>query len=149
MESAWSAAVVASIGLFASVLTASLSYFFTKRSQRANEERRIKEEFYRQFIKALSDVAIENKDAEANFRLATAFNTLLLIGSPEVVSVLMELHRHIKAMRTTAGGTHQSRAEHDALIGRLIKAMRLDLFGHARVNRDFPEINLVGGGNQR
>jgi peptidoglycan/LPS O-acetylase OafA/YrhL len=57
--------IVAMIGLLASVIAASLSYYFTKKYQLKMEERRLKEEFYKLFIKALSDVAINNKDSEA------------------------------------------------------------------------------------
>ncbi len=60
-----STVIVATIGLLASVSTASLSYYFTKKHQLEMEERRLKEEFYKSFIKALSDVTIDNKDDEA------------------------------------------------------------------------------------
>ena len=57
--------LVASISLFASVITASLSYHFTKKHQLKMEERQLKEEYYKSFIKALSDVAIDNYNNKA------------------------------------------------------------------------------------
>jgi hypothetical protein len=54
--------VVASVGLLASVITASLTYYFTKKHQLKMEERRLKEESYRKFIKALSDMALDNSE---------------------------------------------------------------------------------------
>lgn len=67
-------------GLFASAFTAFISYFFTKKHQMRIEERRLKEEFYKNYIKALSDVAIDNKSDEAQKRLSECFNTSLLIA---------------------------------------------------------------------
>jgi peptidoglycan/LPS O-acetylase OafA/YrhL len=62
--------IIAAISLFASVVTASLSYWFTKKNQMRLEERRLKEEYYKAFIKALSDVAIDNRDTAAQKRLS-------------------------------------------------------------------------------
>ncbi len=77
--------IFATIGLLASVVTASMSYYFTKKHELKMEERRLKEEYFKKFLKALSDVAIDNKNEKALNRLSEGFNYLLLIADAEVV----------------------------------------------------------------
>jgi hypothetical protein len=88
--------IIASISLLASVITAALSYYFTKKHQLKIEGSRLKEEYYKSFIKALSDVAIDNKDNEAQRRLSEGFNSLIVIGRPAVVKKLMEFHDFVR-----------------------------------------------------
>ena len=65
------------------------------------EERRLKEEFYRSFIKALSDVAIDNKDDDAQKRLSEGFNSLLLMANANAVRKLMDFHDFVRIENTT------------------------------------------------
>lgn len=147
MESSSTTIIIASISLLASVITASLSYVFTKRSQRLNDEKRIKEEFFRQFVKALSDVAIDNKDKNAQINLSESINTLLLIGSPGVVRALMKFHSHVSIENNKVDRNSIEWLNiHDHLLGELFKQLRLDLFGGNKVNAGFPDIRLVGRG---
>lgn len=150
MDTAWSAIIVASLSFLASVVTASLSYAFTKRNQILNDARRIKEEFYRQFVKALSDIAINNSDTKAQTLFSESINTLLLIGSPGVVRSLMEFHNHVRSENTTIPRESNEWLElHNHLLGELYKELRLDLFGHRSINKNFPKIHLVRRGPRK
>ncbi|WP_231384486.1 hypothetical protein [Leptospira alstonii] len=145
MDYYFNSILAASISILASVITASSAYYFTKRSQQLNDERRIKEEFFRQFIKALSDLAIDNSNRSASLAFSESINILLLIGSPGVVKALMNFHNYIRSDKTKTDGSSEQRDLHDELLRDLIKELRLDLFRNFKVNKNFPEIHLVGG----
>lgn len=81
--------LVAVLGLLASVVSASVTYYLTKKQQFSLEERRLKEEFYRNFVKALSDVAMNNSDDAAVDRLSDGFNTLTLVANKEDAACIL------------------------------------------------------------
>ena len=136
--------IIATLGLLGSVLTASLSYYFTKKHQFKMEERRLKEEFYKMYVKALSKVANDNKDPIAENELVNAYNQLLLIGNPEVIQKLIGYHDLIRRDVESIPRNSQAWLEqHDKLLTEMINAMRTDLFS-ARM--DIPStIHLIRG----
>ena len=138
--------IVASISLFASVITASLSYHLTKKHQLKMEERRLKEEYYKSFIKALSDVAIDNYDNKAQKKLSEGFNSLIVMASPKVVKVLMKFHNFIKPTNTIIPrDSKEWSIEHDNQLQKLIKTMRQDIFGKEKNIDDYiSQVHLVG-----
>lgn len=137
--------IVASVGLFASVITASLSFFLTKRLQFKMEERRIKEATYTEFMKAMSDVALA-PEQDSGERFAHSFNALLLTANPDVVRHLMVFHEHVKfSNQKKRSNPEEWLTEHDRLLRELLIAMRADLFATRRKPANFPEIHLVGG----
>ncbi|MEW6042377.1 MAG: hypothetical protein AB1633_12735 [Elusimicrobiota bacterium] len=140
--------IVPIVGLFASVLTASLTYWYTKRSQLQVETRRLKEEYYRSFIKAFSDVAINNSDNEAQKRLSEGFNSLIVIGSPDVVKQLMRFHNFIRISNVEIPrDSAQWLMHHDELLKELIKAMRQDIYGkESNIDMYISDVHLVGKG---
>ncbi|WP_232410873.1 hypothetical protein [Leptospira kirschneri] len=105
----------------------------------------MKEEFFRQFIKALSDLAIDNHNRDASIAFSESINLLLLIGSPGVVKALMNFHNYIRADKTKTERVLNQENLHNELLCDLIKELRIDLFRNAKVNKNFPEIHLVGG----
>jgi len=138
-------AIVASIGLFASVSSASISHYLTKKHQFAMEERRIKEEYYKYFIKALSDVALNNKDDEALKRLSEGFNSLILFADSSVVEKLMDFRNFIEKKNQTRN-TEEWVKKQDALLTSLIKEIRIDLYN--KEEKSFPQIHLTGTGKK-
>lgn len=138
--------ITGAIGLLASTVTASLAYYFSKRQQVTSENRRIKEEFYREFIKALSDVAQDNKDQEAQSKLAEGFNTLILVGSADVVNHLMAFHDFVKRSNSEFSRDSEDWSKkHDALLTALIKTMRDDLLGSHADSARIVGVHLIGG----
>lgn len=140
--------IVASISLVASVVTASLSYYLTKRQQIKSEERKLKEEYYRLFIKAMSDVAVNNNDQDAQKKLSEGFNSLIVIGSPEAVFELMRFHNYIRAEnKKVSRDTPEWIAMHDSLLRDLVKAMRRDIFGKEKdIDKFLLDVHLTGRG---
>jgi hypothetical protein len=138
--------IAGAIGLLASTVTASLAYYFSKQQQFASENRRIKEEFYRQFIKALNDVAQDNKNQQAQSKLAEGFNTLILVGSADVVNRLMAFHNFVKPSGPDIDrNSEQWSRDHDELLTELVRSMRDDLLGKASGSAKITGVHLVGG----
>jgi hypothetical protein len=143
--------IVASISLLASVITASLSYYLTKKHQIKTEERKLKEGYYKSFIKALSDVAIDNYDDEAQKRLSEGFNSLIVIAGPNVVRELMEFHNFIRPENTIIHRDSEDWSiEHDNRLRKLIKAMREDIFDKEKdIDKYISKVHLVGKAPKR
>ncbi|MCB4790329.1 MAG: hypothetical protein LHV68_00415 [Elusimicrobia bacterium] len=139
--------IIAVIGLIASVVTASLSYYFAKQQQIKIQERRLKEEYYKSFIKALSDVAIDNKSDEALIKMSEAFNSLIVMGSPEVVEKVMDFHDFVKPSNKEINRLSQEWLQkHDQLLREMVIVMRKDLFGKEKnINNYLHNVHLVGG----
>jgi hypothetical protein len=138
--------VLSIIALVASVITASVTYYLTKKQQFALEERRLKEEFYRGFVKALSDVAMDNSDEAAIDRLSNGFNTLTLVANKEVVALLMEFHAFVSKKNSIPRDSPEWATRHDKLYTELIRQMRGDLFGRMEEVASFPPVHLAGRG---
>ncbi len=128
--------VIALVGAFVTIVTALLTNYFTKKNQLRFEERKLKEEYYTNYIKAISaNVLLKGEDGE----LDDAQNRLLLVGSADVVKALMAFFDRIKPSSPPLAGN-----EHDRLLTELIKAMRADLYGRKAVNKGFPLVHLSG-----
>lgn len=128
--------IIAIVGAFVTIVTAILTNYFTKRNQLRFEERKLKEEYYTNYIKAISaNVLLRGADGE----LDDAQNRLLLVGSADVVKALMTFFDRIKPSSPPLAGN-----EHDLLLTELVKAMRADLYGRKAVNKGFPLVHLSG-----
>ena len=140
--------ILAAIGLLASVITASLSYVFAKSREIAMKNRQLKEEHYREFMRAMSDVALDNKSHAALDRFADSMNTITLVGGGPVVHAVMELHDWIREGNTSVERNSEEWVKrHDDLLNDVVKSMRMDLYGkHPNPNKHFPRIHLVGSG---
>jgi hypothetical protein len=141
--------VVAIIGFSASIVAVSLSYFFTKRHQFKMEERRLKEEHYKAFIKSVSDLAIDKDKDEVQRKYADTINSILMIGNSQVVRVLMDFHNFTKidsAVKAEEVNTPAWKARYNVELTKIIKVMRKDLFGNNYDDEKvFPtEIHLAG-----
>lgn len=127
---------IAVVGAFVSIITAIITNYLSKRNQLKFEERKLKEEYYTNYVKAISrNVLMQDEHAE----LDDAQNRLILIGSPKVVRLLMDFHDKIKLSAPPITGE-----EHDHMLTELIKAMREDLYGSKKINNGYPTIHLSG-----
>lgn len=128
--------IVAIVGACVTIITAIITNYLTKKNQLKFEERNLKQEYYTAYVKAISDnVLMKDEFAE----LEEAQNRLILIGSSEVVSILMKFHDKIKPSSPPITGR-----EHDEILTELIKAMRCDLYGTKKINDGYPLIHLSG-----
>ena len=136
--------IVPLVSIVVAIISASLSYYFTKRLQMKADERRLKEEYYQKYINAVSEVAINNDDLSALNKLADSHNKITLIGSSNVVLKAMNFHTYLVNCKR---GKAFSLQKHDEMLTDLIKAMRLDLYKKKNTNKDYPIIHLSGKGN--
>ncbi len=136
--------IIAIIGLLGS-LTA---YYFTKKQEIEAEQRKLKQEYYKNFIKALSDVAIDNFDDDAQKRLSESFNSLIVIAAPKVVQRLMGYHNFVRVENTEIDRDSKQWAEkHDELLRVLIAEIRKDIYTNERSGRAdafLSQVHLVG-----
>lgn len=123
-----------------------ITYYLTKKQERESEERKIKQEYYRLFIKALSDVAINNKDHDALRRLSESHNSLIVIAAPAVVQALMKFHDFIRPSNNEIPrGSQEWLTKHDQLLRIVIKEIRKDIYGNEKdINSYLSEVHLVG-----
>lgn len=128
--------IVAIVGAFMAILTVIITNYLTKRNQLKFEERKLKEEYYTNYVKAISNNVLMKDD---HAELDDAQNRLILIGSAEVVRILMQFHDKIKPSAPPLSGK-----EHDRILTDLIKAMRTDLYGTKKINNGYPIVHLSG-----
>ena len=128
--------ILATVGAFVTMLTAIVTNYLTKKNQLKFEERKLKEEYYTNYVKAISHNVLMKTDHE---ELDDAQNRLILIGSSDVVRILMQFHDKIKPSAPPL-----SFDEHNRILTDLIKAMRADLYGTKKINDGYPIIHLSG-----
>jgi len=130
------------IGVITAIITASLSYYYTKKNQLNADERRLKEKYYLAYIQAVSDIVVSRDIEQARDNLAEAQNQLLLIGSVDVVSNILKFHDYIKPSGQKEHGF--SIEEHDFLLTEIMKSMRMDLYKNKNINLNYPIVHLSG-----
>ena len=136
----WIDLLVPIIGVMVAVISASLTYFFAKKQQIAADERRLKEKYYLNYIKAVSNFVVSDNFDKACDQLSDAQNQLLLVGNPEDVHKLMIFHDYVKI----SNQQNFVSEKHDELLTDLLKSMRNDLYKNSKVNLGYPIIHLTG-----
>ena len=136
----WAQLLVPIIAIVAAIITAALSYYFTKKQQILADERRLKETAYLDFIDALNHNIMDDNIEEARERLAVARNKLLLIADVDVVKNLCRFTDYIACDRK--GEIVQT--EHNQLLTEMLKSMRKDLYGKKHINDSYPLVALSG-----
>ena len=137
--------IVALLATFTAIVTAIITDSLNKHSKLKFEERKLKEQYYLEFIHALSENMNNSKSAEATIRYNHAFNNLTIIASPKVLSSLYEfadlLINHLK------NNVADYETQYTKAFTSLIKAMRSDLYGSksSKVNKGLTEIYLISG----
>ena len=136
--------IIALIATFSAIITAIISNSLSKRNTLKFEERKLKEQYYLEFIHALSENMNTTNTEEATIRYNHAFNNLVVIANSKVLSALYEfsdlLIGHIK---------HNNIEDYDNQYTRkltnLVKEMRADLYGvnSKKVNQKLPDIYLI------
>ncbi len=131
--------IIAILSTFTSIMTLIITNYLSKRNQLKFDERKLKEEYYINYVKALSENVLSTDFNSARNSISDAQNKLLLVGSGEVVQNLMIFHDAVKPSSKELTGE-----EHDLLLTKLIKSMRSDLYNDRKVNKHYPVIHLTG-----
>lgn len=135
----WIQLLVPVISIFAAIITAAFSYYFTEKSKTSARAKLLKEKCYIEYINAISNNVLSDDVETARNRLSEATNQILLIGSSEVVQNLRLFTEYI-------GPTNIDfkQIQHDQLITNLIKSMRKDLYKKRKTNQGYPQIAVTG-----
>lgn len=113
---------VAVISAAAAVVAPAVSFYLTKRKERAADWQKYKFEQYRDFLTSLSGIVGTDSTPEGNLRFAAACNTLHLLASRHVLAALHEFQNEIRV-----SNPRRSDERHDALLSRLVWEIRNDL----------------------
>lgn len=138
--------IVALIATFTAIITAIITDFLNKRSRLKFEERKLKEQYYLEFIHALSENMNNLESTEATIKYNHAFNNLAIIASPEVLLSLYELaNLMINHIKNNNVSDYENK--YTKLFTVLVKEMRSDLYGKksGKVNKGLNEIYLISG----
>lgn len=123
-----SAVVIAAVvSAAAALLVSSLSFAFGRRQQRENDWRKIKLDLYREYVAALSGIIEGRESAEAQKSYSDAANMLSLVASMPVLEALYAF-----LDENSWRNLNRTRDRHDALLNRLLRAMRDDLDPNGR-----------------
>lgn len=138
--------IIALIGTITAVITVSLTNYFNKKNSLKLEERKIKQDYYIQFIKTLSDSMNNLESDDVVIAHNHAYNNLMLVASPSVIRAVNEYQslviNHIKGCIEC-----DYPKQHDKLLSRCFQEMRVDLYGHKnKINKEYPdEITFLSG----
>lgn len=137
--------IVALLATFTAIITAIITDYLNKRSKLKFEERRLKEQFYLEFIHALSENMNNLESSESTIRYNHAFNNLTLIASPKVLLALYEYSDLvIKHLKDDSIINYEK--QYTKAFTKLIKEIRLDLYGNKlNINKGLNEIYLISG----
>ena len=138
--------IVALLATFTAIITAIITDFLSKRSRLKFEERKLKEQYYLEFIHALSENMNDLESVEATIKYNHAFNNLAIIASPEVLSSLYELtNLMISHIKNNSVPDYEN--QYTKLFTILVKEMRSDLYGKksGKINKGLNEIYLISG----
>lgn len=136
--------IVALLATFTAIITAIITDFLNKRSKLKFEERKLKEQYYLEFIHALSENMNNTESSEATIKYNHAFNNLTIIASPKVLLALYDLaNLMINHLKNNNVVDYEIR--YTKKFTNLIKEMRSDLYGSKSINKELTEIYLISG----
>lgn len=141
---------VAIISAIAVIVTAIITHRLTRKNQIKFEERKLKETYYIQYIKALSDNINIDDPKEAMRILHYAHNNLLLVASTDVVNKLI----YFTDMITLSGekycktynikkNSKEYQDEYAKRLTELMIAFRYDLLGKRKNDKSYPTVKLL------
>lgn len=133
--------IIAILGTFTTVITVCLTNYFSKKNELKFAERKLKETYYLEYIKGLSDNANYN-NKEATLEENKAFNDLILVADVKVLNKLYEL-QDMRIQQIKYGNVENYNKKFEQLLTELVIEMRTDLYG--KREREFPNIYLLGG----
>lgn len=138
--------IIAIIGTITAVITVSLTNYFNKRNLIKLEERKIKQDYYIQFIKTLSDSMNNLESDDVVIEHNHAYNNLMLVASPKVISAVIE-YQDLVINHVNGSTECDYSLKHDKLLSRCFKEMRVDLYGDRnKINKNYPdEITFLSG----
>ena len=139
MDSATLAATISgAIPVIVVVLGAGLTYFFTKRREREADWRKVKLEYYREYIASVAGMVEGRATPESHLRYTDAVNTIPLVASPSVLKAIYAYEDEISVRNT-----ERSDSRHDELLNRVVHALRQDISDVPDREGEYPAFRLI------
>jgi hypothetical protein len=137
--------ISALIATFTAIVISIISNHLNKRSTLRFEERKLKQQYYIEYIQALSENMNNLDSDEATIRSNHAFNNLIVVASSKVIVALYEYNdlqiKHLKYNSVENYPEKFIRA-----LTKIVQAMRSDLYGNRkRINDNLPDIYFLSG----
>ena len=133
--------LIAIIGAIAGLMTAALTYAFTKRREREADWRKLKLEMYREFTTAMAGMAEGDATSKDKMRFNVASNSLHLIASKSAVDALDAFRQEI-----SMSNQNRSTETHDRLLSLLFWEIRQDLGNVPTENPESFKVKLYTSG---
>jgi len=135
-DSIWAALIAA----FASILVASLTFYFTKKHEREANLRNEKLNHYKVLFSAMSDLAVDGTNkSDAGMRFSLAVNTIALAAPQKVINALMSFHNEV-----SSSNANRNIERHNELLKELLLAVRKDIGLAKGDNKDTFNFHLIG-----
>jgi len=124
--------------ILVALVTAVLTYVFTKHREREADWRKLKLELYKEYVSALSGIVEGLATDEGHVRYVNAVNTLMLVAPSSVMRSLYAMLDY-----TNSTNAHRSLEQHDKLLSALIHAIRRDMDATGRHDVDLINFKLI------
>jgi hypothetical protein len=125
------------IPVMVAIVAVILTYVFTLWREREADWRKVKLEFYKEFMIAFARNVEGRATREDIIRYHDALNTIALVASPKVMQALNDISDENSFMNP-----NRSQFRHDKLLNDPLKAMREDISPRLSRNGELPEFKL-------
>jgi hypothetical protein len=134
--------IVAIIGAIVAVVSATLTYFFTKERERQAELRKTKMIRYDDLVKYLTKLVQSRAEEETGRNFIDAYYRA---GAYASKNVLNACHKLLKKLETKGHGPLQSIGEIETLVDDIYNAIRKDTLGPKEADHEFRAYHLRDG----
>jgi hypothetical protein len=116
------ALLAAAISGVVSIAVVVVSYVLTKRKEREADWNKVKLEYYREYMSAVSGMVEGRDTVESHIRYTDAFNTIVLVASPAVLDAVEAYQEE-----TSIKNAHRNDQREGELYSRVVNTLRADL----------------------
>jgi len=123
--------------LAVSVIVAAVSYWFTKTEDQDADLRKLRFDFYREFVVAFAQMTDEHATEVERIRFNTATNAMYLAGTPEVLKALSDFRKAIGYRNELVGEQKQEQfiEKYTKLLWVIRKDLKLPTVGDSTAFR--------------
>ena len=137
--------IVPIVSVVVAILSASLTYYFSQKAKATMDERKLKESYYQEYMRAVGKLALDVSDVNALSDYALAHNTLPLIATSNIMKLVNEFQEIV------IGKGDIAVEYQNEVLTKIVLEMRKDLYPKRKskqLNTSFPTINLTAVGKR-
>lgn len=137
--------ISALIATFTAIVISIISNDLSKKNTLKFEERKLKQQYYIEYIQALSENMNNLDSDEATIRSNHAFNNLIIIASPKVVAALYE-YNNLQINHLKYHNVENYPEKFTCALTKIVQTIRVDLYGNKKhINGGLPDIYFLSG----